>query len=122
MVLTSHGVNGKRAHPIHLHGHSFHVLKIALGVYKENGHYLSQNTDISCDTDYCNQPEWKSDIEGGDDIPGLKRNNPIQKDTLMLPAGGYAVIRFRSNNPGKWFMHCHIEFHSMKGEKTIYSY
>ena len=25
------------------------------------------------------------------------------------------VIRIRSNNPGKWFLHCHIEVHALDG-------
>jgi len=117
MVWTNHGVKGIRHHPIHLHGHSFHVLKIGFGSYNQStGEYLSENTDIHCRTQYCNQPQWKSSIAGGNDVPGLKTTKPIQKDTLMVPVGAYAVIRFKSDNPGKWFLHCHIEFHSMQGE------
>ena len=118
MVWTNHGIKGIRHHPIHLHGHSFHVLKIGFGKYNQStGQYLGENTDINCPTSYCNQPKWKNGIDGGNNVPGLKTAKPIQKDTLMVPAGAYAVIRFRSDNPGKWFLHCHIEFHSMQGEK-----
>ena len=27
---------------------------------------------------------------------------------MIVPAGGYVVVQFRSDNPGFWFMHCHI--------------
>ena len=40
---------------------------------------------------------------------------PPRKDTLMIPSGGYAVERIRANNPGWWFMHCHIEMHLLAG-------
>lgn len=32
----------------------------------------------------------------------------------MLPAGGYVVIAFQADNPGYWFMHCHIEVHQLE--------
>lgn len=33
----------------------------------------------------------------------LNRNydNPVQKDTILVPDGGYAVLRFVADNPGK---------------------
>ncbi|XP_066925497.1 uncharacterized protein [Clytia hemisphaerica] len=113
-----------RNHPIHLHGHSFHVLKIGLGKYnKTNGLYLlgQYTDDIDCSgSDACNQPKWKNQNWGGNDIPGMNvSGRPIQKDTLTIPAGGYAVIRFKASNPGKWFMHCHIEFHAMTGMAMV---
>ena len=37
----------------------------------------------------------------------------------MLPAGGYVVINFLSDNPGYWFLHCHIEVHQLEGMAII---
>ena len=37
----------------------------------------------------------------------------------MLPAGGYVVINFISDNPGWWFLHCHIEIHQLQGMALI---
>lgn len=34
--------------------------------------------------------------------------NPPRRDTAMLPASGYLVIAFETDNPGAWLMHCHI--------------
>ena len=118
MIWTNHGTKGAiRHHPIHLHGHSFHVLKIGFGQYNQtNGKYLSENTDIHCSDSFCNQPKWSNTSYGGDNIPDLKFDRSVRKDTLMVPAGAYAVIRFKTDNPGKWFLHCHIEFHSMQGQ------
>lgn len=119
MVWTNHGKGATRHHPIHLHGHSFHVLKMGYGGYNSTtGQLLSQNRDIDCGgtpKNFCNNPTWKNKSWTNGNVPGLNLVNPPQKDTLMIPTGAYAVIRFRSNNPGKWFLHCHIEFHSMQG-------
>jgi hypothetical protein len=48
-------------------------------------------------------------------ISRLKTSNPIRRDTATLPAGGYLVLAFKSNNPGAWLMHCHIPFHVAAG-------
>jgi len=37
----------------------------------------------------------------------------------MVPAGGYVVINFKSDNPGFWFLHCHIEIHQLQGMALI---
>jgi FtsP/CotA-like multicopper oxidase with cupredoxin domain len=41
--------------------------------------------------------------------------NPPRRDTAMLPATGYLVLAFQSNNPGAWLMHCHIGWHVSEG-------
>jgi hypothetical protein len=33
----------------------------------------------------------------------------------MLPAGGWLVIAFETNNPGAWLLHCHIAWHVGEG-------
>jgi FtsP/CotA-like multicopper oxidase with cupredoxin domain len=38
----------------------------------------------------------------------LNLSNPPRRDTAMLPASGYLVIAFETDNPGAWLMHCHI--------------
>jgi iron transport multicopper oxidase len=39
----------------------------------------------------------------------------IQRDTVSVPALGWAKIRFVADNPGAWFFHCHIEWHMSAG-------
>lgn len=39
----------------------------------------------------------------------------MRRDTATLPAGGYLVLAFESDNPGAWLMHCHIPFHIAAG-------
>ena len=33
----------------------------------------------------------------------------------MVPAGGYAIVDVVADNPGIWFMHCHVEPHAVEG-------
>lgn len=42
-------------------------------------------------------------------------NNPPRRDTEMLPALGWMLIAFLSDNPGAWLLHCHIGWHLQDG-------
>jgi len=46
---------------------------------------------------------------------------PMRRDTWMLAANGYTVIRFKANNPGVWFFHCHMDWHNIAGIYPPYS-
>ncbi|KXS11556.1 multicopper oxidase [Gonapodya prolifera JEL478] len=41
--------------------------------------------------------------------------SPLRRDTVTVPAGGSRTIRFKANNPGAWFFHCHIDWHLFAG-------
>jgi hypothetical protein len=45
----------------------------------------------------------------------LSLTNPPRRDTALLPASGYLVIAFKTDNPGAWLMHCHIGWHTDSG-------
>jgi iron transport multicopper oxidase len=40
---------------------------------------------------------------------------PAKRDGYVVPANGYFVIRFKADNPGVWFYHCHIDLHLVGG-------
>ena len=102
-------------HPIHMHGHNFAVLAMGYPTYNTTtGRHLSDNEDIECNTLLCSKPAWR---EGR--APTLNLVDPPVKDVLIIPAGGYAVIRFRTDNPGFWFMHCHLQLHMMAGMAMV---
>lgn len=73
-------------HPMHLHGHDFLVL----------GHAASSTFTPSLSS-------------------SLNFNNPTRRDVTMLPASGYLILAFKSDNPGNWLMHCHIAWHVSGG-------
>ncbi|GMP50974.1 hypothetical protein CsSME_00017382 [Camellia sinensis var. sinensis] len=37
--------------------------------------------------------------------------NPQARNTIVVPAGEWIVVRFQANNPGVWLMHCHMDIH-----------
>ncbi|KAI1867412.1 hypothetical protein JX265_000750 [Neoarthrinium moseri] len=49
------------------------------------------------------------------DSSALQLSNPVRRDVAMLPAAGYVVIAFVTDNPGVWAMHCHIGWHASQG-------
>ena len=111
-------------HPIHVHGHTFHVVHIGYPDYDPDTGFIQQfNTDVGCedetcttegcDTALCTQPIWNNKPDFSID------RKTVRKDTVILPAGGYVVINFVSNNPGFWFLHCHIETHQLQGMALI---
>lgn len=74
------------SHPFHLHGHRFWIMATSDQQYFDWSSYSSINT-----------------------------TNPIRRDTLTIDAYGWALIRFRSDNPGLWALHCHIAWHVEAG-------
>ena len=80
-----------------------------------DGKLTEPTEDISCDSQPCSQaPEWRN---GTPDVSITIRT--IRKDTVVVPAGGYVVIDFIADNPGYWFLHCHIESHQLEGMALV---
>ncbi|CAL5388455.1 unnamed protein product [Camellia sinensis] len=82
MVLQNTASLGIENHPMHLHGVNFHVLAQGFGNY-----------------DPINDPKKFNLV------------NPQARNTIGVPTGGWAVLRFQANNPGVWLMHCHMDVH-----------
>ncbi|KAH3672340.1 hypothetical protein WICMUC_004312 [Wickerhamomyces mucosus] len=82
--------NDHMNHPFHLHGHNFQVLS-----REAKEHYsFEKDYDIS--------------------------SNPLIRDTIMVPGRGFVQIRFKANNPGVWFFHCHTEWHAVQGLGLVF--
>ncbi|KHN12945.1 laccase-7-like [Glycine soja] len=82
VVLQNTAILARENHPIHLHSFNFHVLAQGFGNYDSNVDESKFNLD-----------------------------NPQIRNTISVPVGGWAVIRFQANNPGIWLVHCHLETH-----------
>ncbi|EFX01412.1 ferrooxidoreductase [Grosmannia clavigera kw1407] len=95
-IVLNNGDSG--SHPFHLHGHTFQVLDRwpALGPDFAS---LADASPIAYDP--ANHTAFP--------------DKPIRRDTLVLPPNGYAVMRFRADNPGVWIFHCHIDWHLASG-------
>ncbi|KAK8116708.1 laccase-1 [Apiospora kogelbergensis] len=48
-------------------------------------------------------------------VTPLNLDNPVRRDTAMLPQAGHLVLAFKTDNPGAWLMHCHIGWHTSEG-------
>jgi multicopper oxidase len=49
----------------------------------------------------------------------LNLTDPVLKDTVNVPAKGDVVIQWLADNPGRWFFHCHIEWHLATGMARV---
>ncbi|XP_030479719.1 laccase-7 [Cannabis sativa] len=82
MVLQNTAFLTVENHPIHVHGFNFHVLAQGFGNY-----------------------------DAVNDRQKFNLVNPQIRNTIAVPVGGWAVIRFQANNPGVWLVHCHLDVH-----------
>ncbi|KAF1983986.1 multicopper oxidase [Aulographum hederae CBS 113979] len=84
-IILNNNDPGK--HPFHLHGHAF---QLAYRSDEEAGPYVGNATA---------------------DYPA----KPMRRDTVLVKPDGHIVLRFKSDNPGIWLFHCHIEWHVASG-------
>ena len=103
-------------HPMHLHGYSFAIVAVGYPqTNAESGLLSKSNPDIVCDDPLCRHPIWRTGP------PRLNLYNPPVRDTVVVPAQGYVVLRFRATNPGHWLLHCHVLSHEAEGMAVILS-
>jgi FtsP/CotA-like multicopper oxidase with cupredoxin domain len=88
----------KIPHPLHLHGHKFHVV-------------ASRTFNNSMAEKNLNYEEAMNLNVTGEDV-----KNPPFKDTALLPYPGFVRFRFRASNPGFWLFHCHYDYHMLIGK------
>ncbi|KAL5550078.1 hypothetical protein UlMin_000254 [Ulmus minor] len=91
LVFQDTGIIAPENHPIHLHGFNFFVIGRGLGNYNPKKDRKSFNLV-----------------------------DPVERNTVGVPSGGWTAIRFRADNPGVWFMHCHLEVHTTWGLKMAF--
>ncbi|MBA0776099.1 hypothetical protein Gotri_011153, partial [Gossypium trilobum] len=85
VVLQGTSIIAPENHPIHLHGYDFYIIAEGFG-----------NFNPKRDTSKFNLVD------------------PPLRNTVAVPANGWAVIRFVADNPGNngvWLMHCHLDVH-----------
>lgn len=46
--------------------------------------------------------------------------DPVERNTVAVPTGGWVAIRFKADNPGVWLLHCHLEVHTTWGLKMAF--
>ncbi|EGT54792.1 hypothetical protein CAEBREN_28408 [Caenorhabditis brenneri] len=75
------------AHPFHLHGHHFYVMKVGWPTYNASGFIDQMNPDIDCPvpTVSCNGDKWRNNDWMGGALEGMNTKNPTERDTITLP-------------------------------------
>ncbi|KAJ0788193.1 putative laccase [Helianthus annuus] len=91
LVLQDTGMITPESHPVHLHGFNFFVVGRGIGNFNPNK-----------------------------DPKNFNLVDPVERNTVGVPTGGWTAIRFRADNPGVWFMHCHLEVHTTWGLKMAF--
>ncbi|GLJ45693.1 hypothetical protein SUGI_0961720 [Cryptomeria japonica] len=78
-------------HPMHIHGYDFYVVGEGFANY-------DNETDPS----------------------SFNLVDPPQRNTVGVPVNGWSAIRFKANNPGVWFVHCHFDDHVTWGLSMVF--
>ena len=87
----------------------FHLYLTVVGM----SHGVSE--DIECTDATCHNVRWRNGRHRYDMNTTTTTN--ILKDTVNVPTGGYVVVRFRSDNVGRWLLHCHVGFDLKDGKQ-----
>ncbi|MCO5581983.1 hypothetical protein L7F22_035872 [Adiantum nelumboides] len=91
LVLQGTSILGTENHPLHLHGFNFYVVGQGTGNFNSSS-----------------------------DPATFNLVDPPERNTIGVPKGGWVALRFRADNPGVWFMHCHLEIHTSWGLETAF--
>lgn len=91
LVLQDTNLLTVESHPFHLHGYNFFVVGTGIG-----------------------------NFDPKKDPANYNLVDPPERNTVGVPTGGWTAIRFKADNPGVWFFHCHLELHTGWGLKTAF--
>ncbi|XP_028784367.1 laccase-17-like [Neltuma alba] len=91
LIMQDTSILGTESHPLHLHGFNFFVVGRGFGNFDPNKGPANFNLV-----------------------------DPVERNTVDVPSGGWVAIRFLADNPGVWFMHCHLEIHTTWGLKMAW--
>ncbi|KAL8491424.1 hypothetical protein ACS0TY_023159 [Phlomoides rotata] len=91
LVFQGTNLLGGAYHPMHLHGYSFYVVGQGNGLFDRERDPLNYNLV-----------------------------DPPLSNTIAVRQSGWTAIRFKANNPGVWFLHCHLERHVSWGMEMAF--
>ncbi|KAF5744659.1 laccase family protein [Tripterygium wilfordii] len=91
LIMQDTSMLGAESHPLHLHGFNFFVVGQGFG-----------------------------NFDPKKDPANFNLVDPVERNTVGVPSGGWVAIRFLADNPGVWFMHCHLEVHTSWGLKMAW--
>ncbi|KAL5560054.1 hypothetical protein UlMin_036265 [Ulmus minor] len=90
MVFQGTNILLAENHPMHLHGFSFYNVGNGFGNYN-----------------FTSSPKTYNLVD------------PPEVNTVGVPKTGWVAVRFKADNPGVWFIHCHLERHLSWGMDAV---
>lgn len=94
-------------HPFHLHGHDFQIVQKSPGFHVDEAYDESEQDEMTVPYN-----------ESAPLQPFPER--PMVRDTVVLEPSGHVVLRFRADNPGVWYFHCHVDWHLQQGLASVF--
>ncbi|KAJ1758542.1 ferroxidase fet3 [Coemansia sp. RSA 1752] len=82
-------------HTFHFHGHNVQVI--------ETGPYGNSSTENREPVAHKVSGPW-----------------PMWRDTIQVHGFEFIRVRFRADNPGVWFLHCHLAWHEYNGVAVVF--
>ncbi|GCF01582.1 ferroxidase fet3 [Zygosaccharomyces mellis] len=94
-------------HPFHLHGHNFQLVQKS-PAFHEDENFPEEDQD-------------KMTVPYNESAPLMDFPlHPVTRDTVLLEPNGHLVLRFKANNPGIWYFHCHVDWHLVQGLAAVF--
>ena len=99
-------------HPWHLHGYSVDFIRAAR---------LPSFAPASCNQ--TRQRRRRDTLSLESILPPLNSTPAVLTvgDSFNVPRESYVLFRFTANNPGPWFLHCHMDWHMSPGLAMVFS-
>ncbi|KAG8702800.1 laccase, multicopper oxidase, benzenediol:oxygen oxidorectuctase [Ceratobasidium sp. 423] len=91
IIINNRDVNPPIDHPYHLHAMTYWIVAEGKGALT-----IDEYKKLKFNTD-----------------------NPLRRDTHVVPADSWAVLRVKADIPGVWFLHCHIDWHLAHGFAAV---
>ncbi|KAJ5786692.1 uncharacterized protein N7503_011904 [Penicillium pulvis] len=109
-------------HPFHMHGHSFYIMTVQKGAYGWGSYNPFEDAyppglEPGPDPEPMEGTEWV--IPNESEFYPYNLSRVALRDTVYIPRRGYAVLRFRADNPGVWLFHCHMLWHLATGTAML---
>lgn len=104
-IVVNNYDSGK--HPFHLHGHNFQLIQ--------------KSPEYRPEADYPEEDQDDITVPYNESAPLTPfPDYPVLRDTVVLAPSGHIVIRFKADNPGVWFFHCHLDWHLTQGLGAVF--
>lgn len=105
----------KQHHPMHFHGYSLYAVCSGYWTSTNKSYGWTEEVYETWRDNHTNMDEngnfiYEPKLYGCPEL-NESRANVAWVDSFTVPPRGFVVLRLKANNPGVWFVHCHMELH-----------